>query len=355
MPVVMIYFGTLMATRIGIVRLSSLGDIVLTGPAVRGLRRACPDATLVFLTTIPYRDVANLLPEVDEVIAVERRGDGFYKACREIAAQHWDLAADLQGSRRSRTLTQAMHTSSVLRYTPPRLRRSIFLLTRVQIGRFEPVPLRYLRTLSPWGVKDEGDGLELRQPEAPAASLRTDYPWLRTEPMILVPGSKHATKQWPGSYWAELAARAAAERPVAVVGLPGEMPPALKAEAERHDSVHDLTGRLSIPDLIALLSRAGAVVSGDTGPMHLAVAVGAPLVAIFGPTVEQFGFFPFRAHSVQVLQQDLWCRPCTPHGSARCPLGHHRCMRDTTVEDVMRALQRVMKNADAEDQDAGRE
>jgi heptosyltransferase-2 len=330
-----------MATQIGIVRLSSLGDIVLTGPALRGLRSAFPDAVLSFITTTPYREVANLLPEVDEVIALERRGDAFRLDLQQLAGREWHAAADLQGSRRSRWVTQAMHTPKVLRYTPPRVRRAALIYLRLKLGTFDPVPLRYVQALESWGVEDDEAGLTLQVPEDALAEVLTRYRWLEEAPLVLVPGSLHDTKRWPAGYWAALALQEAQRRPVAIVGLHGDAPVELLEAARARENIHDLTGDLRIPGLIAVLSQAGAVVSGDTGPMHLAVAVNAPLVAIFGPTVKEFGFFPFRAHRVQVLQQGLWCRPCTPHGSARCPLGHHRCMRDTTVEDVLAALTKL--------------
>src|ERR671939_277511 len=79
------------------------------------------------------------------------------------------------------------------------------------------------------------------------------------------------------------------------------------------------------PGAGALLRRARALVSGDTGVMHMATGVGTPVVALFGPTVRAFGFFPYGSRA-QVLELDLACRPCSSKGGPRCPLGHHRCL-----------------------------
>jgi hypothetical protein len=75
---------------------------------------------------------------------------------------------------------------------------------------------------------------------------------------------------------------------------------------------------------------------GDTGATHLATAIGTPVVALYGPGVEEFGFFPYRSRAV-VLQRDLTCRPCSSHGGPKCPLGHHRCLVDIEPDEVARA------------------
>jgi ADP-heptose:LPS heptosyltransferase len=105
------------------------------------------------------------------------------------------------------------------------------------------------------------------------------------------------------------------------------------AESAGGEFTHQETG--------ALLARARVVVSGDTGVMHMATGVGTPVVALFGPTVEQFGFFPYRAASI-VLQRDLACRPCSSTGTPRCPLGHHRCLVDIAPAEVAGAVERAV-------------
>ena len=100
-------------------------------------------------------------------------------------------------------------------------------------------------------------------------------------------------------------------------------------------------GEFSLQETGALLQRARVVVSGDTGIMHMATGVGTPVVALFGPTVTQFGFFPYVAPSV-VLERELSCRPCSATGTAACPLGHHRCLADIMPADVAAAVSRLV-------------
>jgi ADP-heptose:LPS heptosyltransferase len=155
-----------------------------------------------------------------------------------------------------------------------------------------------------------------------------------------VPGTVWPTKKWPGEHFLELARRV---RPlsgvrVIVLGGPGE-----KDEAERlfssEEEVVNLAGKTTLALLPALLDRCHVVVAGDTGPLHAAMAVGTPVVALFGPTDE--GQFDF-GESDRCLTVDLVCRPCRPHGSLRCPEGNWRCMPEIDVEKVEAAVMKAL-------------
>jgi heptosyltransferase-2 len=102
--------------------------------------------------------------------------------------------------------------------------------------------------------------------------------------------------------------------------------------------VASMAGILGLQETGAVIRRAEVLVSGDTGLMHMATGVGTPVVALFGPTVRQFGFFPYNAEHSSVVQLELACRPCSAQGGRACPLGHHRCLRAIAPEDVFERL-----------------
>src|SRR3989475_12172688 len=157
----------------------------------------------------------------------------------------------------------------------------------------------------------------------------------------LAPGAAHATKRWPVAYWGGLSEQLRGDgyRPV-VVGGPEDRGLAQQLVAGGGGAAASAAGEFSLQETGAMLARATVLVSGDTGVMHMATGVGTPVVALFGPTVEQFGFFPYRARAA-VLQRDLDCRPCSAMGSARCPMGHHRCLVDISPEEVVAAGDRL--------------
>jgi heptosyltransferase-2 len=90
-----------------------------------------------------------------------------------------------------------------------------------------------------------------------------------------------------------------------------------------------------------VLKRSAGLITGDTGVMHMATGLGTPVVAMFGPTVRQFGFFPYNAHA-SVVERNLGCRPCTSHGGPECPLEHHLCMREILPDMVFTTLTRTL-------------
>ena len=155
--------------------------------------------------------------------------------------------------------------------------------------------------------------------------------------IALAPGSIWGTKRWP--YYAELAA--GLDRPCVIVGGADDRPLADAIVAAAPGRAVSAAGELGLRASAALIQRAAALVTNDSAPLHLATAVGTPIVALFGPTVPEFGFGPRRAGDVTLGRDGLACRPCSKHGPQICPLGHHRCMRDLAVETVAAALAAV--------------
>lgn len=149
----------------------------------------------------------------------------------------------------------------------------------------------------------------------------------------IAPGSIWGTKRWP--YYPALAA--ALEGSVVVLGSWDDAAPADEVVAAAPGRAWSSAGRLSLRASAALIKRARVLVTNDSAPLHLATAVGTPAVAIFGPTVPEQGFGPRGSRSLAVGHPGLACRPCSAHGPRVCPLGHHRCMRELTVETVAEA------------------
>jgi len=177
-----------------------------------------------------------------------------------------------------------------------------------------------------------------------AASLLAPAQVLKQDIVVLSLGSPWATKRWPVENAADLALRLTETgRAIVLCGDATARP--LAAELMRRvpsPLVRDLTGATSIPELVDLLAGAKLLVSGDSAAVHIASDLNVPVLALFGPTLPDFGFAPWRRGSYALGVQGLSCRPCDIHGPAVCPEGHHRCLKDLSGESVARQTRRFL-------------
>jgi lipopolysaccharide heptosyltransferase II len=331
--------------RILVIRFSSLGDILLTAPALRGLRARFPNAHIDFLVAEEYVSAAALLPGLNRVLTFDRR-TGFRGlwALRSLLSRRYSILVDLQNSFRSTFLRFATLPTLWVKAHRYRLRRWLLIRLKLNFYReIQPVPLRYLKALETFGIGDDKRGLDLFIADDAAARARQLLE--RTEAaahttVILCPGARHATKRWPWERWASLGnLLQTAGFHVVIVGSAEDETPIMEI-ANSVSGARAVVGH-SIGDIAVLFKNAAAVVSNDSGLMHLAAGLNTPIVALFGPTVEEFGFYPFRARAV-VLEHRLTCRPCSAMGGERCPKRHFRCMLDTEPMSVLYAIQALI-------------
>jgi len=327
-----------------LVRFSSIGDILLTTPLVRALARRHPEAKLIYVTKRAMAPLVADNPHLAGVVTLEPDEPVRHLArrLRALAPTH---GLDLHGSVRSAGLRLLVRC----RWSGYRKRkgaRALLISTKLDLyRRHAPVAERYFEAARRLDTRPDGGPPEFclgGGARDRAAQWLAERGLADAQLAALAPGAAHATKRWPIAHWSALAERLRADgyRPV-VVGGPDDRGLAQQLVAEGTGAAVSAAGECSLQETGALLERARVVVSGDTGVMHMATGVGTPVVALFGPTVGQFGFFPYRARSI-VLERALECRPCSATGTAACPLGHHRCLADITPAEVAAAVQRLV-------------
>lgn len=335
--------GTLSKTLI--IRLSSVGDIVLSTPLIRGLRHRMPQAQIDYLVRTDYADLLQGNPHLSRLIEFPRGGtlDDLHRLRTQIAGERYDLIIDIHGSLRSRLLCRGM--KNVVRLRKRALARFVLVHFRKDVyplfGGSPPVAQRYFEPLAPWAVTDDGEGPELFPSEdarARAASiLRTLDERVSGNVIGICPSARHFTKIWPSERFAESAAMLGVRHGAGIVVFGSA------AEADRCAAivtyltsaapsvpVVNTAGMLSLSETAAAMDHCRIIVTNDSGLMHIAAARKRRIAAIFGSTVRQFGFFPPAGTSIVLETHGLDCRPCTPIGRASCPRGHFRCMLDIT-------------------------
>jgi heptosyltransferase II len=326
--------------RIAVIRLSSLGDVILTLPVVHALRAAFPEARIEFWTKEEYQDVLRFDAAVTHVRALEadaRRIEDLVSMSAEL--EDCDLIVDLHANARTRVLT--------FRQQAPVLRAPSFRLIRarwVHARWSGPAPTppaveRYERALAPLGL--ETDRLPRmscgEEAEAWAAA------WIAERGMdaavAIAPAARHATKQWIESHWIELVKRLR-ERGIPVLAFSLAREKRALAALANTVASDGMSAWICepLPRMAALVSHCRAAVTCDSGLMHLAAARGVRVVALFGSTAPELGFAP-AGEGHRVLCRHEPCQPCTIHGRERCPRTHFRCMTGIRAEEVWNALE----------------
>src|SRR5207253_1573708 len=270
-----------------------IGDILRTPPLVRPLTRRHPEAKLVYVTKRAMAPLVSDNPHLAEVVSLEA-GEPirhFARVLRGLGPTH---GLDLHASLRSAALRLQVHCrwSS---YRKRKLGRALLISTKLDVYRTHvPVSERYFEAARRRDARPDGEPPEFclgKGAQDRAAQWLGDRALAGARLAALAPGAAHATKRWPIAHWSALAEelRAAGYKSV-VVGGPEDR--GLAEQLMRSGAAASAAGEFSLQETGALLARAQVVISGDTGVMHMATAVRTPVVALFGPTVEQFGFFP---------------------------------------------------------------
>ena len=328
------------------VRFGSLGDVLLTTPLFRVIRQRHPQVRLTVLTRRRYAPLLADNPRVDDVIGLAP-GDSLFRVAARLRATRFNYFLDLENGPRSWLLRGLVpgHWRAA-----PQYRWARELLIRTKRNHYPEdvtVAERYFDAARDLDIAPDGGPAELYL--NPETEQQTEA-WLaqanigKERPFVaFAPGGSQATKRWPLDHWIRLVRRVASTGADAVmVGGPDDTMLAAEVAVRSSTRAVNAAGGLSLQGTGALLKRAAALVTGHTGAMYMAAALGTPLVALFGPTVRAFGYHPYNPMRAFVLERNLSCRPCSAGGGPECPLGHHLCMQEIQPDAVYTALCRAL-------------
>jgi len=323
-----------------VIQTAFLGDVVLTTPLLTEL--AARHGPLDVVTTPAAAPLLETHPAVRQVIAFDKRGQdrgwrGLWRLARRLRREGYALAYLPHRSLRTAVLAWLARVPRRVGFDDGW--RSLYTGVRHHPTTGHAID-RLLALADAPPKHQTPPTLELTLRDRAAAER-----WLRDAGVAerfvaLAPGSIWGSKRWP--YYPELAARLSGATAVVVVGGPEDEPLGAGVVAAATGGGHtaaNACGALSLRESAALIARAAALVTNDSAPLHFAQATGTPTVALFGPTIPEFGFGPRGPRDAALGVGDLPCRPCSRHGPMSCPLIHHRCMKDLSVEEVLRAIE----------------
>lgn len=318
--------------KILIIRFSSIGDIVLTTPIVRCLRHQYPDAQLHVLTKSSYRSIYASNPHVDKVFELS---SNMKELVRQLREEHYDFVVDLHKNWRSWRVRMALHRPSA---SFPKLDFQKFLYTKLKIGKLPPVHIvdRYFKAVEKLGVHNDGQGLDFYFNEGDELHYEDLPEAFRDGFVAVVIGGQHSTKILPVDKVVEVCE--ALDYPVVLVGGPEDAARGDRIKAKVGSYVGNTCGRLTLGQSASLLKLADAVLTNDTGMMHIAAALRKPIVSVWGNTVPEFGMYPYLPQGMKpaaiVENKSLRCRPCDKLGYAKCPKGHFNCMNSLDSKEI---------------------
>lgn len=331
--------------KILIIRLSSIGDIIITTPLVRALRKSFPEAQIDFVIKKQFTGLMKYNPHIDHLLSFDK-DLGLEPLKQKISENQYDHIVDIHKNIRSFFLKLASRASSST-YPKYIFRRTMLVKFGINLYKdIQPVYLRYFDALREFDVQYDHQGTEVFfDPEDESFVKDTlnkiGYP-SGGKIVVICPGASFSNKQWLPERFAQVADELS-EKGYFVILHGGktdvELCESIKSLMENDGFV--LANKFSLLESAALLKMAQLAITNDSGMMHLAQSQKTPVVAIFGSTSRELGYFPLPQASI-VIEKDIPCRPCTHNGLNYCPKKHFRCMNEIQANEVISAATKLL-------------
>jgi len=323
-----------------IIRFSSIGDIVLTTPVIRCLKKQVPDAEVHFLTKSSFLPVVQHNPYIDKIHLLSHSWELMIE---ELKAEEYDYIIDLHHNTKTLRVKSALKKKSFSFY---KLNIEKYIYTSIKLNVLPKTHIvdRYLKTVESFGVENDGAGLDyfISKEEE---TKREDIPASHSAGFVAcVIGAALGTKQWPVHKWKEFCQQL--EHPVILLGGPEDVAAGNEIAAIDDVKVYNACGKFKLNESADLVRKAKLVITNDTGLMHIAAAYKKPVISLWGNTVPSFGMTPYYGASMvpnTIIQVNkLWCRPCSKIGYKKCPLGHFKCMEKIEVAQVLQIVKQSL-------------
>lgn len=332
-----------MAKKFLIIRFSSIGDIVLTTPVIRCLRKQYPTAEIHFLTKYAFKSIVAHNPYINKIHTL---GDSFELMLHELATEEYDYIIDLHHN--LRTLRIKRHLKNVQSFSFNKLNIEKFILTNFKINTLPKKHIvdRNLETVKTLGVVNDGLGLDYFIPTMDNVK-NDDIPTSHMHGYIaVVIGAALATKKLPLHKLKALCS--AINHPIILLGGKEDYEDGKAIAKADEIKIYNACGKFNLNESADLVKRSKLVITHDTGLMHIAAALQKPVISVWGNTVPAFGMYPYygsrsNMHYDVVEINKLWCRPCSKIGYKKCPKGHFKCMEKIAVNDIVNLVKQRLQ------------
>lgn len=310
-----------------IIRFSSIGDIVLTTPVIRCLRKKYPDAVIHYLTKEKFAGILQSNPYLDKVLLLK---DDFKKITRRLEQANYDHIIDLHHNLRTLRIKNAIRDIPFHSFHKLNIKKWIYTNFKMNMMPHKHIVDRYMATVEKLGVVNDGLGLDYFIPENQQIK-KDDIPFSHLQGyVVIVIGAAHNTKKLPVEKLQELVEKI--KYPVILVGGKEDFLNGEKIAEPDAVKVYNACGKFSLNESADIVRNAKLVISHDTGMMHIAAAFKKNILSVWGNTVPSFGMVPYQTMYEVFQVNKLWCRPCSKTGFDKCPLGHFKCMKNQSMD-----------------------
>jgi len=327
--------------RILILRFSSMGDILLATPVLDILKEKYPDCQIDWVVNKKFEDVLNTNPLINKLI-IFQDSESLKNIRREISVSDYDFIFDLHKNSKTYYLTR--NKKNVFRYNKRVFERFMLVYFKKKYNKIIPAAKMYFQALEKAGISTPDNWkltFEINKEIEEAAVKKFNL--TNNSYIAIIPGASYSTKMWPKEYFRDLVIKIGNSdlvyKKIFLLGKGVKEESAGKFITEGNEAhCTDLMGKLSLQETAVILKYSRLVVTNDNGPMHLAECFNKKIIAIFGCTTEEFGFYPYSTEYKIIENKGLRCRPCTHFGRNECPDKHFKCMNDISVESVYETL-----------------
>ncbi len=320
-----------MKVKFLVIRFSSIGDIVLTSPVVRGLKNQMENAEIHFVTKQKFASILESNPNISKIHILKKN---ITKLIHELKNEKFDYVVDLHQNFRSNRIKRALKVPFV---SVNKLDLKKLLLIKFKINRLPKKHIvdRYLETVKNLGIENDGKGLDFFIPEKDNLVMKELPATFKNGFVAFVIAGTYQTKKLPVEKVSEICQRI--DFPVILLGGKKEYDEGEKILTQTKGNVLNYAGKMNLNQSASLVKNARLVLTNDTGLMHISAAFNKKILSFWGNTVPDFGMTPYKADKVsKILEvENLKCRPCSKLGYDKCPKKHFKCMNDMNVDEAV--------------------
>ena len=323
-----------------IIRFSSIGDIVLTTPVIRCLRKKFPDAGIYFLTKKNFSGIVESNPYITKTLTLDEDFDDTIDILKD---EKFDAVIDLHYNLRTLRIKQALKGVPFYSFNKLNTQKWIYTNFKINLMPAKHIVDRYMETVAGFGVVNDGLGLDFFIPEKDKVK-DSDIPFSHSQGFLAIAiGAAHFTKKLPLDRLKELCAKI--EYPIILLGGKDDYNTGVEISNVDPVKIYNACGKFSLSESADIVRKSNLVISHDTGLMHIAAAFKKMVFSIWGNTVPSFGMYPYQT-KYKVFQVDkLWCRPCSKIGYEKCPLDHFKCMRKIEIDAIVESTKEFLKKS----------